>query len=128
MVLPNIQSNSIIHAFAVEHNCKFLKPGTGFLSVAEFHKLLDAHAAYDGEWRPAYINTGTTRPPWMPSSIQYLVKDSFAVLRDLITDARMAKHMTWKPKRLYTAQGDRVYGDQWSGDWWWRMQVIQFSF
>jgi hypothetical protein len=58
MILPNIQSNSIIQALAVKHNCKFLKAGTGFLSVAEFHKVLDAHADYDGEWHSAYINTG----------------------------------------------------------------------
>jgi len=54
----------------------------------------------------------------MPLSIQYLVKDSFAVLRDLISDPRMTKHMTWKSKKLYTKSGDRVYEDQWSDDWW----------
>ena len=120
MVIPQIQSNSMINALAVEQNCRFLRPGTGFSSVAEFHHLLDMHSDYDGAWRPAHINSGPNHPRWMPPSVSFLFKDSLAVLRDLISDTRMAKHMTWKPRKLFTGDGERVYGDLWSGDWWWR--------
>ncbi|KAG8726659.1 hypothetical protein FRC11_014747, partial [Ceratobasidium sp. 423] len=48
------------------------------------------------------------------------------IIRDLIGNPRFKDHMRYSPERHYTtkAQRHRVYGEMWSAEWWWRMQLI----
>lgn len=64
---------------------------------------------------------------WQPAQVEYWHRDALDVLKDMVGDVRLAPHMTWGPKRLYNADGQRLYGELWSGDWWWNKQVCPFK-
>jgi hypothetical protein len=51
------------------------------------------------------------------------------VIRDLIGNPRFRKHMKYAPERHYTSSNkkSRVYGEMWTGNWWWRRQVCSLG-
>ncbi|KAG8700490.1 hypothetical protein FRC08_004668 [Ceratobasidium sp. 394] len=53
-------------------------------------------------------------------------RDILAVIRDLIGDVRFKHFMKYSPERHWTSgeQNCRVYGEMWTGNWWWRMQYL----
>ncbi|QRV91982.1 hypothetical protein RhiJN_20000 [Ceratobasidium sp. AG-Ba] len=53
-------------------------------------------------------------------------RDIIALIRSLLTDRRFIPHMRFAPERHYDSKSrkNRVYGEMWSGKWWWRMQNI----
>lgn len=52
------------------------------------------------------------------------------VVRELIGDPRFRDSMRYAPERHWTSKRRkfRVYGELWSGNWWWRTQVSIFIF
>ncbi|KAG8727916.1 hypothetical protein FRC11_012195, partial [Ceratobasidium sp. 423] len=48
------------------------------------------------------------------------------VVRELIGNPRFNAYIRYAPERLYTTQDKKchLYGEMWTGDWWWRMQFI----
>ncbi|KAF8598911.1 hypothetical protein BDV93DRAFT_450229, partial [Ceratobasidium sp. AG-I] len=48
------------------------------------------------------------------------------IVHELIGNPRFKEHMRYAPERHWTseARDNRIYGEMWSGDWWWRTQVI----
>lgn len=52
------------------------------------------------------------------------------VLRDLIGNTQLKAHMRYAPERHWTsrARRKRVFGEMWTGDWWWRIQVSSSSY
>jgi hypothetical protein len=57
------------------------------------------------------------------------VRDVIQVIRDLIGNRRFRRYMKYAPERHWTsrARRKRVFGEMWTGDWWWRMQVSHLS-
>ncbi|KAG8729393.1 hypothetical protein FRC12_021012 [Ceratobasidium sp. 428] len=55
------------------------------------------------------------------------LRDVIDVLRELIGNPRFKRHMRYAPEKHWTLEGreKRVYGETWTGDWWWKMQVSQ---
>ncbi|KAF8597068.1 hypothetical protein BDV93DRAFT_610591 [Ceratobasidium sp. AG-I] len=53
-------------------------------------------------------------------------RDIIEVLRDLIGNTRFKAHMRYAPERHWTsrARRKRVFGEMWTGDWWWNMQAL----
>lgn len=47
------------------------------------------------------------------------------VLCNLISNVQFKAHMQYAPERHWTlcAQQKQVFGEMWTGDWWWEMQV-----
>jgi len=56
--------------------------------------------------------------------LPYWHRDSLAVMHDILTDIDLANDMVWAPKKLYDRDGNRVYTELWTGDWWWSMQSM----
>lgn len=52
-------------------------------------------------------------------------RDIIEMIRSLLTDARFIPHMRFAPERQYDSNSkqNRVYGEMWSAEWWWQMQV-----
>ena len=51
------------------------------------------------------------------------MRDSFEVVKSLVTDPRWADDMKWTPEKAYNEAGQRIFSELWTGDWWHRMQV-----
>ena len=58
--------------------------------------------------------------------VQFWYRDSLDVLKEILEDVRLAKDMKWAPERLINADGERLYSELWTGDWWPRIQVHAF--
>ncbi|KAG8732169.1 hypothetical protein FRC10_001170 [Ceratobasidium sp. 414] len=52
-------------------------------------------------------------------------RDIIEVIKDLMSDPRFKQFMRYAPERHWTSHERecRVYGEMWSGNWWWRMQA-----
>jgi hypothetical protein len=61
------------------------------------------------------------------------LRDIINVIRELIRNPIFKDHMHYVPERHWTASDCKVqiYGETWSGKWWWRMQVsgsVQYKY
>ncbi|KAF8684334.1 Zn-finger protein [Rhizoctonia solani] len=53
-------------------------------------------------------------------------RDILDAIRDLIGNPRFRAHVRYAPERHYTTKDKttRLYGEMWSANWWWRMQML----
>ncbi|QRV82764.1 hypothetical protein RhiJN_10779 [Ceratobasidium sp. AG-Ba] len=58
--------------------------------------------------------------------LDFWKRDIIALIRSLLADPRFIPHMRFAPERQYNSRTrqNRVYGEMWSGKWWWRMQNL----
>jgi hypothetical protein len=56
------------------------------------------------------------------------IRNIIEVIRELIGNVRFRAHMRYAPERHWTssARRKRVFGEMWTGDWWWNMQVSEY--
>ncbi|KAG9124361.1 hypothetical protein FRC07_011919 [Ceratobasidium sp. 392] len=54
------------------------------------------------------------------------IRDIIQVIRELIGNSRFKRHMRYAPERHWTSSAKlkRVFGEMWTGDWWWTMQEL----
>ncbi|KAG9086235.1 hypothetical protein FRC06_003209, partial [Ceratobasidium sp. 370] len=78
---------------------------------------------YGPKWITEYISVGegtyrTTHPLFR--------RDIIEVIKELVGNARFKRYMKYAPERHWTSseRESRVYGEMWTGDWWWRMQYL----
>ena len=45
-------------------------------------------------------------------------------MHDILTDPDLAEDMVWAPRKIYDGDGNCVYTELWTGDWWWTMQSL----
>ena len=121
--VPQILSNGIVKALAVQKYCPWIKEGDGFESVDDFRRKLDLLERRGGRWQSLKIHPHKDAPEWVPEAVEYQLKDTLEVLKDIVRDERLAPYTKWVPERLYDEEGRRVYADLWTCDWWWRVQV-----
>ena len=58
--------------------------------------------------------------------LEYLFgRNIIEVIRSIIGDWTFKDELHYSPTRVWTTKGknERVYGEAWTGNWWWRMQV-----
>jgi len=51
------------------------------------------------------------------------VRDSLAVLQELIGDVTIGHKMKWAPVKEFDSDHNRIYGEMCSANWWWDMQL-----
>ncbi|KAG8690081.1 hypothetical protein FRC08_010677 [Ceratobasidium sp. 394] len=53
-------------------------------------------------------------------------RDIIEVIKDLMSDPRFKRFMRYAPERHWTLHERKcwLYGEMWSGNWWWRMQYL----
>jgi hypothetical protein len=121
LLFPQPLSNKRIKA-AID--ASWIAPGVGFKSLGDFKKRVNMIHAKGGEWFEANVLPGARAPSWAPLKVKFWMRDSLEVLKDIVGDVRLASQMKWAPERIQNAQGDRLYSELWSGNWWWNKQVL----
>ena len=123
ITFPRPLGNQLLKRIAVEKYASWIKPGCGFQSVKDYKDRMTQLPTVGGEWKSTYVCRGPAAPSWAPLEIKYHIRDSLDVLRFIVGDVRVQNFMKWAPEKQWNNQGDRLYSELWSGDWWWRMQV-----
>ena len=53
----------------------------------------------------------------------FYYRDIKSTIRYVLRQRTFAEHMIYEPVREFDAEGNRVYTDMHTGDWWWQTQV-----
>lgn len=58
---------------------------------------------------------------------EFWKRDPLSVIRGILLDRTLGRHMQWAPERHYTcrARKQRRRDELWTADWMWRVQVSQ---
>ena len=58
-------------------------------------------------------------------SLQFHFRDILDCIRAIYGDPELVQDLVFAPERHYVGDGQtqRVYGDMYTGDWWWSVQV-----
>lgn len=93
-----------------------------FRSAFTLHMLVDSmdRAMGVGSW-----STGTVE--FWAGEQKFFYRDPVEVVSYLMRQACFKDEMIYAPRKVYTAQGERVYSDMDTADWWWDTQVSSFS-
>ena len=53
------------------------------------------------------------------------MRDALELIQELLEDPNFKDEMQYRPMHMYTdeTRKERIYGEMWTGDWWWSMQV-----
>ena len=92
-----------------------------FESVRQYVFAKDELTGCLAEWHMASIESPGKE------AVSYYFKDSLAILQEILENKELADQCTYAPKREYNSEGERIYTDMYSGDFWWNMQVRQIS-
>ena len=124
MTNPRVTSRRLIEAVCVK--AEFLAEGVAFRSIDDFFSHLDIMRKAYVAWRCAQIcPTNGIQNPW--SNPSYWKKDSLAVLQEILENTALADKCVWAPVREFNEDGERIFTDMHTGDWWWDMQVSVYS-
>jgi hypothetical protein len=124
MLFPKPKTVQQISDGAVQRNASWINPGCGFQSVRDFQRRVALLPAKAGEWQSSFILPGNSAPAWAPRLLEFWKRNTLEVLEDMVGDTRLASSMKWSPEKHYNSTGERIYSELWSGDWWWRKQVL----
>ena len=122
LTTPRLEANQTIHNIAVLGQDRFLSENAGFQSVAQFHSCLDEMASVMTPWQSILIKGDDNLPEQEP--VRYWLRDSLAVLQEILENPELIDHCVWGPVRQRNSEGERVYTDMHTGDWWWKVQVF----
>jgi hypothetical protein len=77
---------------------------------------------HGAEWRAVTMDV---REGGEENVVVVYIRDVIQVIRELIGNSGFKAHMRYAPERHWTSQAQRkrVFGEMWTGDWWWQMQV-----
>ena len=123
---PEPLPNSRIQRIAVQKYNPCLQHGREFNSITDFKKRVGMLAT-KGEWRIGYAKPHKNVGVWAPKRAEFWYRDSLEVLKYLVGDARLASEMKWAPEKVYNPNGQRLYSELWSTDWWWEKQVYSYG-
>jgi hypothetical protein len=119
---PRLPSATVINAVAVEGADTFIREGVSFSSVKQFYNRLDSLMLCQSRWEStSIVDTANPSNP----EIQYWSRDSLAVLQEILENRELADKCVWAPVKQYNSEGERVYTDMHTADWWWDLQVGQ---
>jgi hypothetical protein len=108
----------------VAKHAVWAKPESCFESWGAFQRQVQQVEAKGGEWKRYIINRSDQDPTWYPVQIRFWARDSLEILKELVGDVKVAENMKWAPEKVYNSEGKRLYSELWTGDWWWKMQVL----
>ena len=117
-----LEANQTIYNIAVLGQNRFLSENAGCQSVAQFHSCLDEMASVMTPWQSILIKGDDNLPKQEP--VRYWLRDSLAVLQEILENPELVDHCVWGPVRQRNSEGERVYTDMHTGDWWWKVQVF----
>ncbi|QRV92934.1 hypothetical protein RhiJN_20952 [Ceratobasidium sp. AG-Ba] len=90
-------------------------------NTGHLYKDVD-NLVHGAKWHLFDVNVEHSTHP----RVQYLVtRDITHVLRDMMANPEFRDDLVYAPVQVFTGpdKKNRVWGDMWTGKWWWRMQV-----
>ena len=56
-------------------------------------------------------------------------RDPIECIRELLSNPAFKDKIHYGPRKVYTnkSRTERVYGEMWMGQWWWKIQVSPFK-
>jgi hypothetical protein len=77
-----------------------------------------------GQFERTFLLRSQRDPEWAPPALRFYKRNSLEILKEIVGDVKVVEHMKWAPEKVYNSKGDRLYSELWTGDWWWRIQVM----
>ncbi|KAG9123592.1 hypothetical protein FRC07_014616, partial [Ceratobasidium sp. 392] len=98
------------------------KGQTPWPNAASLMQGIDKKLPHGPGWKATVLSVGEDEEDVF---LMYL-RDVIEVLRELIGNSRFKQFMRYAPEKHWTLedQKKRVYGEMWTGDWWWNMQEL----
>lgn len=124
MTNPRVQPRGLIEATCV--NAEFLAEGVAFRSIDDFFGRLNIMRQTYVPWTNTTIRPANgTKNPW--ANPTYWKKNTLAVLQEILENPALDGKCVWAPVRQFNDDGERIFTDMHTGDWWWKMQVGIYS-
>jgi len=62
-------------------------------------------------------------------TVELWLRDPVECIRELFSNPAFKDKIQYKPRKVYTDESrtERVYGEMWMGQWWWKLQVSIFK-
>lgn len=64
---------------------------------------------------------------FMTEELELWLRDPVDCVKELIGNPSFRESMAYAPEKAFATddpEGDRIYDEGWTGDWWWQTQVI----
>lgn len=109
-----------IKKFGLKRPLARAPPDTLFDSHNHFYSCLDIIADCQAPWELTRVvsRTNSSRTP-----LKYWKRDSLVVLQEILENPRIKEKCVWAPTKEYNADGERIYTDMHTTEWWWNVQV-----
>ncbi|KAG9084408.1 hypothetical protein FRC06_004093 [Ceratobasidium sp. 370] len=89
-------------------------------NVKQFYESVDA-LPHGPDW---HRETLTVHGDEESEILDLWKRDTLEVVRQLLSDPRFRDHICYAPERHTNTEGQRVYSETWTGEWWWRIQNL----
>ena len=119
---PKLSTASVIQKVAVDGGNAFIPPELAFASINDFHKRIDQLTSLQSKWQEGTLKNRRIDVSWV-TDVKFWHRDPLAVLQEIFENEDLAQSCVWEPVKQYNSEGERVYTDMYTGDWWWRLQV-----
>ena len=120
---PRLSSRANIFKWGLKRPGSRLPEDSLFESHREFYSCLDIIADCQSTWESVDIMDSSSPPKIFT---KYWKRDSLAVLQEILENPAIKDKCVWEPQKNYNSEGERVYTDMHTGDWWWDIQVISW--
>lgn len=119
---PDIQSKDRIVRTCVLGRDRFLRDGAAFSSYNDFITCLDIIRNTQAPWVQREIKWKPGSTTWR-GHIKYWQRDSLAVLQEMLENPALKDFCVWAPVQETSEDGERIYTDIHTSEWWWNIQV-----
>jgi Plavaka transposase len=92
-----------------------------FSSTKDFMNRLDEIAERYTSWKEGSFESDVGDGGKKVHRMWY--KDTLAVLQEILGDVTLRDEMVWGPKKQFDGEGNRVFSEMWTANWWWDQQL-----
>ena len=107
---------------SIDGQKKFLHESVGFTSHRDFLNRLDEMMTCQAQWQDTFVSEERAGAEW-GTDLKYWKRDPLAILQEILENPALADKCVWRPRRVFSGEGSRVYGDMDTGKFWWQTQV-----
>ncbi len=89
-----------------------------------FNKIDDMHYPLDeSSWEQGYVCFDRLEDPNIEQTVPFWYRNPVECIEFLLQQPAYRDHMVYAPVREYNEEGERMYSELHTSNWWWRMQV-----
>ena len=119
---PKLLLVNVIQKVAVDSGNAFIPTNLAFGSTNDFLGHIDQLTSLQSAWVQGSLKNHRHDVSWV-TDVKFWHRDPLAVLQEIFENPDLKDSCVWEPVKQYNSEGDRVYTDMYTGDWWWRLQV-----